>query len=396
MTTRRSALMAVGLLVLLLAVVTGQFILSALGSANLADYLFTVSVATFTVVGALIVWKQPTNAVGWAFALVGLLWATGDFSTAFAHYGTEISPGLPGVTLAAWYGEWFWLVWLLLMFFVTPVLFPTGRPLSKRWRVVLWSICGYAALLVGAAMLEEDLQVVGTGKNLRNPIGIEGFHDIETGALEIFVFPWLLLTLVAGLVAIVVRFRRSRGEERQQLKWFAFAVVALVSEFLIQIVLDSVFGIRYEFVDAIFMAFVPASAAIAILRYRLYDVDVVINRTLVYGVLSAVLAGIYVGLVFAFQGLLAPFTAESDLAIAASTLAVAALFRPARTRVQAFIDKRFYRRKVNAQRTLDGFTAELRDEVDLGALSARLTAVVSDTMQPAHVSLWLRAWESVR
>ena len=390
MTSRRSALIAIALLVLLVAVVTGQFALSALGSASLTDYVFTISVASFTMVGALIVWRKPSNAVGWAFALVGLLWATGDFSTAFASYGTEISPGLPLVTLAAWYGEWFWLVWLLLMFFVTPMLFPTGRPLSKRWRIVLWGVCGYAAVLVGAAMLEEDLQVVGSGKNLRNPIGIEGFHDIETGAFSIFVFPWLLLTLVTGLLSIVARFRRSRGEERQQLKWFAFAVVALVAEFLIQIAMDSLFQVRYEIVDAIFMAFIPASAAIAILRYRLYDLDVVINRTLVYGLLSAVLAGIYVGLVFAFQGVLAPFTAESDLAIAASTLAVAALFRPARSRVQAFIDKRFYRRKVDAQRTLDEFTGELRDEVDLTALSSRLTGVVSETMQPAHVSLWLR------
>ena len=390
MTARRSAWMAIGLLVLLVAVVAGQFVLTTLGSANLADYVFTVSVASFTVVGALIVWRKPTNAVGWAFALVGLLWVTGDFSTAYAHYGTEVSPGLPLVTLAAWYGEWFWLAWLLLMFFVTPMLFPTGRALSKRWRVVLWSVCGYAAVLVGAAMLEGDLQVVGSSDSLRNPIGIDGFQDIETGAFSVLVFPWLLLTLVAGLVSIVVRFRRSRGDERQQLKWFAFAIVALVLEFLIQIVLDSLFGVRYEFVDAFFMAFVPASAAIAILRYRLYDVDVVINRTLVYGLLSAVLAGIYVALVFAFQGLLAPFTAESDLAIAASTLAVAALFRPARSGVQAFIDRRFYRRKVDAQRTLDEFSSSLRDEVDLDALSSELTRVVGETMQPSHVTLWLR------
>ena len=393
MRARHSVWMAIGLLVLLGAVLTGQFILSALGSATLADYVFSISIASFTVVGALIVWRKPTNTVGWAFALVGLLWATGDFATAFAHHGTEISPGLPLVTLAAWYGEWFWLLWLLLLFFVTPMLFPTGRPLSNRWRIVLWGVCGYAAVLVGAAMLEEDLQVVGSSKSLRNPIGIDGFHDIESGTFEFLVFPWLLLTLITGLISIVVRFKRSRGEERQQLKWFAFAVGALVSEFLVQIVLDSVFGIRYEFIDAVFMAFVPAAAAIAILRYRLYDVDVVINRTLVYGLLSAVLAGIYVGLVFAFQGLLAPFTAESDLAIAASTLAVAALFRPARTRVQAFIDRRFYRRKVDAQRTLDEFTGELRDEVDLSALSSRLTAVVRDTMQPTHVSLWLRSEE---
>ena len=388
---RRSALAAIFIVMTEIAVLVGQFVISNLGGKALSEYFFSLSAATFTVVGALIVWRRPTNYVGWMFAAAGLLWGTGDFASAYAYYGTAIaSPHLPFVTLAAWYGEWFWIAWLLSMFGIIPVLFPTGRPLSKGWRKALTFLCGYGALVAGGAMLEDELQVVGGITPLDNPIGIEGFRDIEYGAIGIVVFPLLVAAMVIGLSSIVVRFRKSRGDERQQLKWFAFAVVAMVIEFGIQIVADSVFGYRSQVFDAIFMSLVPISAAIAILRYRLYEVDVVINRTLVYGLLTAILAGIYAGFVFAFQTVLQPFTTESDLAIAGSTLAVAALFRPARSRVQGFIDRRFYRRKVDAQETLERFSGELRDEVDLDRLKSRLAEVVEETMQPAHVSLWVR------
>ena len=388
---RRSAIAAILIVLFEIAVLIGQFVISSLGGKALSEYFFSLSAASFTLVGALIVWRRPANSVGWVFAAAGLFWGTGDFASAYSYYGTVLSsPNLPFVTLAAWYGEWFWIGWLLSMFGVIPVLFPTGRPLNRRWRNALIFVCGYGALVAGGAMLEDELQVVGSGRPLQNPIGIDGFHDIESGAVGIVVFPLLVIAMVTGLSSIVVRFRKSRGDERQQLKWFAFAVVAMVIEFGVQIVADSVFGYRSWVFDAIFMSLVPTAAAIAILRYRLYDVDVVINRTLVYGLLTALLAGIYVGLVFALQTVLQPFTAESDLAIAASTLAVAGLFRPARTWVQGFIDRRFYRRKVDTQETLERFSVELRDEVDLSALSSRLTSVVAETMQPAHVSLWLR------
>ena len=388
---RRSGAAAITLVLLFIAVLVSDVVLSLRGTGKLGGHLFSIAVGSFTVVGALIVWKRSSNAVGWLFAAVGLLWASGDLASSYAYYGVVTEPGaLPYVTLAAWYGEWFWLAWLLCIFALVPVLFPTGRPLSPRWGRAVVAVCVFGALAVLGAMLEDQLEVVGTERFLSNPIGIEGNHDVETGPFSLVLFSGLLGSMLTGLVAIVVRFRRSKGEERQQLKWFAFAVAALVVEFVVQVIADALFVDRLLFLDAVFMAFVPAAAAIAMLRYRLYDIDVVINRTLVYGVLSAVLAGIYVGLVFAFQGLLAPFTAESDLAIAASTLAVAALFRPARSRIQGFIDRRFYRRKVDTQRTLDEFNSSLRDEVDLDALSSELTRVVGETMQPSHVSLWLR------
>ena len=388
---RRSAVAAIAIVVVLIALLVALVILRNAGGVSLSDFFFSFTAATFTIVGAVIVWRRPGNAVGWAFAAVGLLWAAGDLATAYAHYGmVPTDKQLPLVTLAAWYGEWFWPLWLLTIFGVIPLLFPTGRPLNRRWRGALIFLLGYGGVVSGAAMLEDRLDIAGPGPALPNPIGIDGFHDIEFGAFAFLTFPLLLVAMVIGLTAIAVRFRQARGEERQQLKWFAFAVAATVVEFAVQIVADAILGVDSQFLAAIAMSFVPGAAAIAILRYRLYDVDVVINRTLVYATLTAVLAAAYVGLVFGFQSLLAPVTEESDLAIAASTLAVAGLFRPVRTRVQAFIDRRFYRSKVDAQQTLERFTDELRDEVDLGALSSRLTGVVADTMQPTHVSLWLK------
>jgi hypothetical protein len=389
---RRSAVAAIAIVLLELALLAGKLIVNVLGGQGLSGYYFSLSASAFTIVGAVIVWRRPDNAVGWAFAAAGLLWSIGDFATSYAFYGAVVTPEhLPLVTLAAWYGEWFWPLWLVTIFGLIPILFPTGRPLNRRWRVALIVVASYGALVSGSAMLEDRLDIPSPGRWLPNPIGIDGFHDIERGIFAAFAFPMLLLAMAVGLSSIVVRFRRSRGDERQQLKWFAFAVVMIVVEFLAQSVADVVLGVNSEVLAATFLTLVPGAAAIAILRYRLYDIDVVINRTLVYATLTAVLATAYVGLVFGFQSLLAPVTEESDLAIAASTLAVAGLFRPVRDRVQAFIDRRFYRRKFDVEQTLESFSAGLRDEVDLGALSARLTAVVAETMQPAHVSLWIKA-----
>ena len=392
---RRSAVAAVALVMALIVVFAANALMMRVGARTLGDLFYFTSVASFTLVGALIVWKQPANRIGWLFAAVGLLWLTGDFASSYAYYAVVLSDNSPPfATLAAWYGEFFWLLWLVSMFSLVPLLFPTGRSLSPRWGMVTRIVCVYLAVAVGAAMFESELDIVGSQKVLTNPIGISGFRDIESGIWAIPLFVALMAALVAGLAGVVARFRRSRGEERQQLKWFAFAATTLILEFIAQIALDAVFGYRVPVLDAVVVLLVPASAAVAILKYRLYDIDVVINRTLVYGALTAVLAGVYVGLVFGFQALLRPFTAESDLAIAASTLAVAALFRPVRARLQAFIDHRFYRRKFDAQQTLERFSLRLRDEVDLGNLSAELATVVGETVQPAHVSLWLRRPET--
>ena len=220
----------------------------------------------------------------------------------------------------------------------------------------------------------------------------------ETSTIDRIYLAGFAALLVAFTVVQIVRYLRATGEARLQMKWVMLPMAAVGLYVTVTIIAPSVFfelsrtwfGVAMVGAIPLALAF-PICIARGVLKYRLYDIDLVINRTLVYGALTAILVGVYVALVFAFQGLLEPFTAESDLAVAGSTLAVAGLFRPVRARVQTMIDKGFYRRKFDAQETLAVFGADVRNEVDLYALSARLESVVRETMQPAHVSLWLRA-----
>jgi hypothetical protein len=203
------------------------------------------------------------------------------------------------------------------------------------------------------------------------------------------------LVAVAVFLAIVVslvrRFRRAQGVERQQLKWLVYsAAVILVAGIGGTIFVEPVSTDTSNALESLAVTTYPIALGVAMLRYRLYDIDVVINRTLVYGALTAILAGVYIGCVLLLQLVLDPVTSGSSLAVAVSTLAVAALFRPARARIQAAVDRRFYRRKYDAAHTLEDFSARLREQVDLDALGGELRTVVAETMQPAHVSLWLR------
>ena len=223
---------------------------------------------------------------------------------------------------------------------------------------------------------------------LTNPYGV---NSPLIDALQGLSWLLLLIAIVGSVASLIVRFRRARGEQRQQMKWLAFAGAVAGTCVIVFTVLYDVVGEAVA--NAAIMLGVlslPLAAGMAILRYRLYDIDVVINRTLVYGALTATLAAAYLGCVLLLQLLLGGITGDSSLAVAGSTLAVAALFRPARARIQDVVDRRFYRRKYDAQRTLEAFSARLRDQVDLGTLNAELNSVVRDTLQPAHVSLWLR------
>jgi hypothetical protein len=353
------------------------------------DSSLLLAFAAFMAVGAVIVAHRPGNAVGWIFSAAGLLAATGVLATEYAAYVTRTRSGSPaGLVLAAWYGAWWWFPTLVLVLVFTPLLFPTGRLLSTRWRpVAVVAALGTAAMITLSA-LEPTLQ--DEDHPIRNPIGIAGIPDPEEGALGAVLFGLLLLCVAAAALSVVLRFRRSRGVERQQLKWFTYAV-ALMSVFLL--LSDYLFPQNrvMELLYGLVVALVPVAAGVAVLRYRLYDIDRLVNRTLVYGALTALLGAVYAGAVLVLGQLFGGVGGDPpSWAVAGATLAVAALFQPARRRIQAVVDRRFNRRKYDAAETIQAFSTRLRDQIDLDTLAAELLAVVDQTMEPTRVSLWLR------
>jgi hypothetical protein len=334
---------------------------------------------SFALVGALIASRRPENPIGWLFLGFGVLAAVDFAAYSYAYRALVSHAGsLPAGYVAASVADHVWHPGFGLFVF-SFLVFPRGRLLSRRWRWVAGAtVVTYAGLAVSgifeAGFLEAEPDLPA------KPLFHGPVEEIASTVFALLLFVNLVLLLVAG-TSLVLRLRRSQGEERQQIKWFAYTVALVMFAFpVILFALDEAYGV-------FLFPLIPASAAVAILKYRLYDIDVVLNRTLVYGALTATLAGAYLASVLVLQLVLSP---TSDVAIAASTLAAAALFRPARSRIQSLVDRRFYRRKYDAQRALDSFAARLRNEVALDALDAELRAVVSDTVQPAHVSLWLR------
>ena len=360
------------------------------GSANYAFILLVVILA-FTLVGALISSRLPTNPIGWICLAIGLIMALEAIADGYYVYALQTRPGLPGGEYMAWLGNWLWIPWLFLIGTFMVLLFPDGRLPSRRWRVVAW--LSVAALISISALYAFYPGRLDEAPDVINPLGIESAGS----ALELF-YTWdlllLLPCLVASALSMVLRFRRSTGEVRQQIKWFAAAAVLQAMAFSFYLSFYFVVSSRVVAVeDFVALTFVglPVAVGIAILRHRLYDIDVVINRTLVYGSLTATLAVVYAGSVVSLQYVFRTLTGEtSQLAIVASTLLIAALFVPLRRRVQSSIDGLFYRRKYDAAKTLERFSAALRDETDLRHLDAELLSVVRDTVRPEHAALWLR------
>ena len=346
------------------------------------ELLSAVAALTFPVVGALIASHRPGNATGWIFLAIGLSQGVVEFSYLYAQYAFVTSPGsLEGAGVAAWLNTWAWMPGFGSMLTFLPLVFPTGGLLSPRWRPV--------ALLSFLSLGSMSLLTAVSLWPLRGP---QLLGDVEANIT--WFEPALLLLLgcgIASTISLILRFRRSRGHERQQLKLFAFVVSAAVLFFSLEgleVMPDALTGP----LGLVMAAGVPVAAGVAILKHRLYDIDLIINRALVYAGLSGLLVLIYAGGVFGIGSALRGVTGQerSSLAVAVSTLAVAALFRPARSRMQAFIDRRFYRSKYDATRTLQAFSARLRDEVDLQTISEDLVSVVQQTVQPAHATVWLR------
>jgi hypothetical protein len=352
------------------------------------NVLFSIGYST---VGAVIVPRMPAeNSIGWLFCTIGLIWAVLHFIGEYAIYTLLADPGsLPAGELASWIYSWLWVPGLGLLVFLC-LLFPNWRLPGARWR---W----FARLSALATLVGMLLAAFSPGRivlglpGIRNPLGIEGLPNAYKPVQV------LMLVLIAISVAsLLMRRLYARGVERQQTKWFTYTTAVAASGAIFQYIISEPLelvwlgGIAYALV-LIGLVGIPVSMGIAITRYRLYEIDLLINRTLVYGSLTAMLVALYFVGIVVLQRLFVLLTGQhSTLAVVASTLLIAALFTPLRRTIQGFIDMRFYRRKYDTRKTLQTFSAQLRNETDLDALSEDLVGVVRETMQPAHVSLWLR------
>ncbi len=373
---------------------------------NVQGVMFDVGFGAFAVVGALLVARRPANAIGWIMAAIGLMVPVFNTGSAYATYvmSTRGRPDALAV-FGAWCANWYWFVMLALALIYLPMLFPDGRLISRRWLpfAVIGGIGPLGVAFLGAL---ADTLTTGdaSGYRIDNPIGIEGLGG-PTNLPAFVVFEIFFAVGVVGAAAsVVVRLRRSRGVERRQLEWFAYTTVLFIGSSMLTGITSDVTGIGWlESVSfslsMMGLICLPIAVGVAILRYRLYDIDLIINRTLVYGPLTATLALVYFGGVATAESVFRAFTGQNQqpqLAIVVSTLAIAALFSPSRRRIQAFIDRRFYRNTYDARKTLEAFSAKLRDETDLDALNAELVGVIRETMQPEHVSLWLRPDKSLK
>src|SRR5215211_7037058 len=357
---------------------------------NPVEAVFVLAtVLTFSVVGAIVATRQPRNAIGWIFCGIGLVVSLNSFTGSYAGYRLAggSAPGSLAET-AAWFSSWSWTLWIYVPTTFLLLLFPDGRLPSPRWRPVAWcAALGVISFVAGNALEPGPL---GDFPRITNPYGVDSpILDAIASAGYILASA----SMVASAVSLIVRMRRAGRAQRQQIKWLAYGGAVVVGAVFVSGVISIWSGDAAIAVISLGLLGVPIFTGVAIARYRLYDIDIVINRTLVYGALTAALVGVYFGGVATAQAIFRTLTGreqQPQLAVVISTLVIAALFNPLRKRIQAFIDRRFYRSKYDARKTLEVFTATLRDETDLGALSDDLVGVVRETMQPEHVSLWLR------
>jgi hypothetical protein len=376
-------------------------------SRTVIDLLISVPVLAFPVVGALIASRRPHNPIGWICLAEGFLWMLLSMVDYYGVYGLAKPGSVPFPVGIYALGQWLWVPAVGLLAIYLVLLFPDGRLLSRGWRPLAWLSAAIIVLeSIAQGLIPGPLPDFG---EVRNPFGLEGAPWVADAANAILV-PFLFCILASAL-SLILRYRRSGGEVRQQIKWIAFAVsffgVVFVSVMVISLIIFFFAPETWErtadtppfwlellfYVMLLSFGGVPIAVGFAVLKYRLYNIDLLINRTLVYGALSTMLVVIYFGGVATTQAIFRALTGQEQqpqLAIVVSTLVIAALFNPLRRRIQGFIDRRFYRKKYDAVKTLEAFSAKLRDETDLEALNNELVGVVRETMQPAHVSLWLR------
>ena len=405
MNYRVAAWLAWSLCAVSLALVVLGLLLTVLGSSMALTFYWTkwrdqaillVAFIGAPLLGGLIASHRPRNPYGWLWCGLGLGAALWMFAQTYYTFAMTVGAGSLLVrNLVLFVGAWVGWVVLATLLPCVLLLFPDGKLPSRRWRFLMWPVVAAGAVLLISGLFASGLSPFAP---IFNPFAVGGvIGDVITGLRDVGVRVFLI-TVIPAALSLVFRFRRAGGTERQQIKWLAYAAVP----FGIIISID-VFGYEdlfsrmsvwslWNLLIGVGLAGLYIAVGVAILKHRLYDIDLVINRTLVYGTLTAMLALVYFGGVAMTEAILRALTGQEQqpqLAVVVSTLVIAALFMPLRRRIQAFIDRRFYRRKYDARKTLEAYSARLRAETDLDALSDALVEVVKETMQPSHISLWL-------
>jgi hypothetical protein len=396
MSYRTAAWLAWSVWVLALPFIAVGGVLGFLSDSDMIVLFGLLASFTFTTVGAVVASRRPDNPIGWIFCAGGFVLSVTVAADSYVRVALRASSvTLPGAEYAAWIANWALIPTLLLVPTMLFLLFPDGSLASREWGFVAW--VAVIASVMGA--LGQALGRENTGTeygSIANPFAVGGAVDEVVDTLSGFGLVLLILCFLASVAVPFVRLNQAREQERQQIKWFAYASAVMIGGLLVILLGAGSSEFMWNLgwlVGVLGFVLLPVATAIAILKYRLYDIDRIINRTLVYGLLTVILVAVYFGSVTATQALFRTLTSQEQLpqlVVVASTLVIAALFTPLRRRIQSFIDRSFYRRKYDAAKTLEGFSKKLRDETDLEALRGDLVEVVTETMQPAHVSLWLR------
>jgi hypothetical protein len=385
------------------ALVGGAASRDQLGPYDVVGLAVVLLLLAFPVTGLAIATRRPATPIGWLLLAIGLGWGVLLATEAYADYGLSAHPGtLPGAEVAAAMSQAVWAVPVGLLGTFLLLVFPDGHLLGPRWRWVARAAAALIAATVGVSLFKPGGMTDAGYPHVENPLGIDRLAGVMS-VLQFIVLP-LALTMAISAASVVVRYRRSAAIERQQIKWLAAAATTAMVLYPVGLAASGLFGttsgsepvwqIVTENLFLASFALIPISIGVAVLRYRLYEIDVIIRRTLVYAALVGCLAALYFAGVFGIQAAVRSVSGQSGtLAVTVSTLLVAAAFQPLRMRIQRAVDHRFYRGRYDAARTLESFSGRLRERVDIETVSVEVLDVVRDTMRPAHATLWIRPVE---
>ncbi|HEX2090049.1 MAG TPA: histidine kinase, partial [Actinomycetota bacterium] len=390
---------AVAMVAAYVAIMAFGHLLDVLNAASPgADAIpWLVLLTLYMAIGALVVSRRPGNAIGWLFSGIALVAALGVVGGAYAEYGLITRPGsLPAPEWGAWISNWFWYPLLAGMILFTPLLFPTGRPPSQRWRPVLWLSIAATAGILALAMVEPELRLDETrGGIIANPIGIEAVGDPEESPVGDVLFGILALCILAAVASMFFRYRQARGEERQQIKWFTYAV-AVTLLFPVGDIGSETFQDFWNFVFPFLIGLLPLTAGIAILKYRLYDIDIVINKTVVYAVLAAFITAVYVGIVVGIGTVIGQGDRPNLGLSILATAVVAVAFQPVRERVQRLANRLVYGKRATPYEVLSDFSKRMTTTYGTQDLLPQMAKILAEGTGASHTAVWLAVGRELR